>query len=60
MDTEVVEEDEGSGADDTILLACARVFFFFFAVGRRTAGDEPRSFSPGTFLNVPSYLFSSR
>ena len=31
LDAEAVEEDEGSGAGDTILIVCAMVFFFFFA-----------------------------
>ena len=59
-DAEAMEENEGLGVGDTILIACERVFFFLFVVGGRTAGDEPQPFSSGTFLNVPSCLFSSR
>ena len=59
LDAESEDEDERLGGGDTILRA-PMVFFFFFVAGERTIGEKLRAFSPGVFLSIPSYLFSSR
>ena len=57
------DEDEALGVGAAIRSTCASVFFvlfFSFVAGGRAAGERSRPFSLDAFLNVPSYLFSSR
>ena len=57
------DEDEALGVGAAIRSTCASVFFVFFfsfVAGGRAAGERSRPFSLDAFLNVPSYLFSSR